>query len=65
LCGCTLSEKQPKIPLNGPSLIHQLQFLESPQHLQSGVLLTLFSTWGTENSLEETNLVSTWSDKGL
>jgi hypothetical protein len=30
---------------------------------QSGVLLTLFSTWGTENSLAEINLESTGGGK--
>jgi hypothetical protein len=35
------------------------------QHPQSGVLLTSFSTWGTENSLAEINLESTGGDKGL
>ena len=29
LSGCTVSEKLPKIPLFGPSLIHQLQLLGS------------------------------------
>jgi hypothetical protein len=51
----TVSEKLPKIPLFGPSVIHQLQLLGSQQHPQSGVLLTSFSTWGTENSLAEIN----------
>jgi len=45
LNGRTVPEKLPKIPLFGPSLIHQLQLLRSQQHLQSGVLLTSFSTW--------------------
>jgi len=52
LCCRTVSEKLPKIPLFGPSLIHQLRLLRSQQHPQSGVLLILFSTRGTENSLE-------------
>jgi len=55
----TVSEKLLKIPLFGPSLIHQLWLLGSQQHMQSGVLLTSFSTWGTENSLSEINLEST------
>jgi hypothetical protein len=65
LRGRTVSEKLPKINLFGPSVIHQLQLLESQQHPQSGVLLTSFSTWGTENSLAEINLESTGDDKGL
>ena len=44
LCSCTVSEKLPKIPLFGPSLIHQLWLPGSQQHLQNGVLLTSFST---------------------
>ena len=59
LRGSTVSEKLPKIPLFGPSLIHQLWLLGSQQHLQSGLLLTSFSTWGTENSLAKINLEST------
>jgi len=55
----TFSEKLPKIPLFGPSLIHQLRLPDSQQHPQSGVLLTSFSNWGTENSLAEINLEST------
>jgi hypothetical protein len=62
LHGHTVSEKVPKIPLFGPSVIHQLWLLGSQQHLQSGVLLTSFSTWGTENSLVEINLESTGGD---
>jgi hypothetical protein len=67
LRGRTLSEKLPKIPLSGPSLINQLLRLGSQQHLQSGVLLTSFSTWGTENSVAEINLESTGGggNKGL
>jgi len=65
LRGCTVSEKLPKIPLFGPSLIHQLWLLGSQQHPQSRVLLTTFSTWGTENSLAEINLDSMGVDKGL
>jgi hypothetical protein len=38
----TVSEKLPKIPLFGSSLIHQLRLLGSQQHPQSGVLLTSF-----------------------
>jgi hypothetical protein len=44
VCGRTVSENLPKIPLFGPSFIHQLQLLGSQQHPQSGVLLTSFST---------------------
>ena len=62
-CSCTVSEKQPKIPLFGPSVIHQLWLLGSQQHPHSGVLLNSFSTSGTENSLAEVNLEST--GKGL
>jgi len=40
-------------------LIQQLRLLGPQQHPQSGVLLTSFSTWGTENSLAEINLEST------
>jgi len=64
LRGRTVSEKLPKIPLFGPPLIHQLWLLLSQQHLQNGVLLTSFSTWGTENSLVELNLESTGVIKG-
>jgi hypothetical protein len=55
----TVSEKLPKIPLFGPSLIHRLRLLGFQQHPQSGVFLTSFSTWGTENSLAEINLETT------
>jgi len=65
LRGRTVSEKLPKIPLLGPSLIHQLQLVGSQQHPQSGVILTSFSTWGTENSLVGINLESTGGDKEL
>ena len=65
LCSHTVSENLSKIPLFGPSLIHQLRFLGFQQHPQSGILLTSFSTWGTENSLAEVNLESTEGDKGL
>jgi len=61
----TVSEKLPKIPLFGSSLIHHLRLFGSQQHSQSGVLLTSFSTWGTENSLVEKKLESTENDKGL
>ena len=44
-------------------LIHQLRLLGSQQHPQSGVLLTAFSTWGTENT--EINMESTGSDKSF
>jgi hypothetical protein len=60
----TLSEKLPKIPLFGPSLIRQLRLLGSQQHRQSVVLLTSLSTWGTENSLAEINLESAGVIKG-
>jgi len=56
LRGPSVSEKLLKIPLFGISLIHQLRLLGSQQHPQNGVLLTSFSTWGTENSLAEINL---------
>jgi hypothetical protein len=49
----------------GPSLIHRLGLLGSQQHLQSGVLLISFSTWGTENSLAEINLENTWGRGGI
>jgi len=54
LCGRTFSEKLPKIPLFGPSLIHNLR-----------LLVTSFSTCGTENSLAEINLEITGGGKGL
>jgi hypothetical protein len=60
----TVSEKLPKISLFGPSLIRQLQLLGSQQHLQSGVLLTSYSTWGTENTLVEINLENMGVIKG-
>jgi len=53
-----VSENLPKIPLFGPYLIHQLRFLGSQLHPQSGVFLTSFSTWGRENSLMDINLES-------
>jgi hypothetical protein len=56
----TVSEKLPKILLFGPSLI-----LGPQQHPQSGVLLNLFSTWGTGNSLAEINQERMEGDKGL
>jgi len=65
LRGRTVSEKLPKIPLFGPSLLHQLWFLGSQKHRQSGVLLTSFSSWGTENSLAEMYLESTGGAKEL
>jgi hypothetical protein len=58
----TLCEKLPKIPLIGPS-VHQLRLLGSQQHPQSGVPLTSFSTWRTENSPTEINLESMGGDK--
>jgi hypothetical protein len=63
-CAVVVSEKLLKIPLFGPSLIHQLQLLGSQQHSQSGVLWTSLSTWKTDNSLEETNLESMGVIKG-
>jgi len=45
------------------SLIHHLWLLGSLQHPQSGVPLTSFSIWGTENSLAEINLEGTGGDK--
>jgi hypothetical protein len=56
LCCRTISENLPKIPLFGPSFIHQLRLLGSQQHLQSGVLLTQLFNLGTDNSLVEINL---------
>ena len=65
LSGRTVSEELPKIPLFGPSLIHQLQLLGSQQHPQSRVLLTSFLTCETEkNSLTEINLDITGVIKG-
>jgi hypothetical protein len=43
---------------------YKLWLLGSQQHPQSGVLLTSFSTWGTENSLLEINLKSKGVIKG-
>jgi len=65
LRGRRISEKLPKIPLFGLSLIHQLRLLGSQQHLRSGVILTSFSTWETENSLAEINLEDYGGVKGL
>ena len=45
--------------------LHQLRLLGSQQHSQSGVLLTSFSTRGTENNLAEINLEITGGVKGL
>jgi hypothetical protein len=51
------------------SLIHQLRRLRSQQHPRSGVILTSFTTWGTENSAADINLEITGAgeggDKGL
>jgi hypothetical protein len=58
LRGRTFSEKQPEI-LFATSLIRQLRLLRSQQHPQGGVLVTSFSTSGTEISLAEINLEST------
>jgi hypothetical protein len=65
LCGHTVTEKLQKIPLFEHSLIHQLRLVGSQQHPQSGVLLTSFSPWRTENSLAEINVESTGGDKWL
>jgi hypothetical protein len=65
LHGRTVSERLPKIPLFRSSLIRQLRLLGSQQHLQSGVLLTSFSTRGTENSLAEINLEIIGGDKSF
>ena len=65
LRGRTVSEKLPKIPRFGTSLIPQLQLLGSQQPRQGGVLLNSFSAWGRENSLAEINLECTGGDKGL
>jgi hypothetical protein len=59
LRGRTVYEKLPKTPPFGPSLFHLLRLLGSQQHPYRGVLLASFSTWGTENSLAEINLVNT------
>jgi len=64
LCGRTVSEKLPKTPLIGPSLIYLLLLLGSQQHPQSGAFSSSFSTWGTENSLAEINLESIGVIKG-
>ena len=50
LCGRTLFDKLPNI--------YQLRILESYQHTQIGVILTSFSIWRIENSLEEIYLDS-------
>jgi len=52
LCSHIVSEKLLKISLFGPSLLHQLWLLGSQKHLQSGALLTSFSTWGEGESGE-------------
>jgi hypothetical protein len=59
LRGRTVTVKLPKIPLFGPSLILQLRLLGSQQHPQSGVILTSFSTWRTENRLVEISVETT------
>ena len=64
LRGRTGSEILSKFPLFGPSLILQLRILGTQQNPQSGILLTSFSTWGTENNLAEINLESTGEVKG-
>jgi hypothetical protein len=58
LRGDIVSEKLPKIPLFGPSLLHQLRLFGSQQHPQLKALLTSFSNWGSENSLADINLES-------
>jgi hypothetical protein len=60
----TVSEKLPKIPVFGASLIRQLQLLGSQQHRHIGVLLISFSTCGTGNSLAEINMESTGGGGG-
>jgi hypothetical protein len=61
----TITARQLKSTFGTKRLIHQLWLLGSQQHPQSRVLLTSFLTWGTENSLAETDLDSTGCDKGL
>jgi hypothetical protein len=56
LRGRAVSGKLPKIPLFGPSLIHQLRLLGSQQHPQSEVLLTTFLTLEKGNSRAKINL---------
>jgi hypothetical protein len=65
LRGRTFSEKLPKVSLFGPSLIHQSRLLGCQQHPQSGVLLTSFSTWETENSMAEIKQENTGGNKVL
>ena len=75
LRGRTVSEKLPKIPLFGPSLIHQLRSLGSQKHPQSGALLALIlltwsigwapnnaSKWqmGFNSAFKELTSFSTW-----
>jgi hypothetical protein len=62
LRGRTVSGKLPKIPIFGT--FSSVMASWSQQHPQSGVLLTSFLTWGTENSLTEINLESTGVIKG-
>ena len=52
----TVSEKLAKIPLFGLCFNHHLRLLGSQQRPQTGVLLSSFSTRGTENNLAEINL---------
>jgi hypothetical protein len=59
LRGRTFFEKLLKINLFEPYLIHQLRLLGSQQSAESGVLLTLFLSWGTEYNLTGINLEST------
>ena len=63
--GRPVSKKLPKISVFGPSLIHHLRLLGYQHHPQNGVLLTSFSTWGTETILAEINLDSMGADREL
>jgi hypothetical protein len=49
LRGRTVSEKLLKIPLFGPSLIHQLRLLGSQQHPQSGTELAVHEKFKLDN----------------
>jgi hypothetical protein len=62
LHGRAVYVNMPKITLFGSSLIYQLRLLRSKKHLQSGELLKLFSTLGTENILAEVDLENTGVD---
>jgi hypothetical protein len=52
----TVYEKLLKIPLFGPSFIHQLRLFGSQQHPQIGILWNSFSASGKENILADINL---------